>query len=95
VRPRLPSVVTKKRRRSQLARATEQRRAVRRAQRMARRRRVRLVASILGILVVLLVLLAWIVTHRQDSASARGTAVDYSVDIYPSDQQATTTGGVR
>jgi hypothetical protein len=88
-------VVTKKRRRSQLTRATGQRRALRRAQRMARRRRIRLVATVLAIVIVLLALVAWIATHRQESTSAGGTAVDYSVVIDQSHQQATTTGGVR
>lgn len=95
VRPRLPRVATKKRRRSQLARATAQRQRSRRSQRLAQRRRRRLIASALGIVVVLVALVAWIVTHQQDSASARGAGVDYAFVIVQSQHQAMNTGVVR
>jgi hypothetical protein len=62
---------------------------------MTARRRRRLVATTIGIVVVLLALVAWIVTHQQDSAGAHGAAVDYALAITPSQQQATSTGGVR
>jgi hypothetical protein len=88
-------VATKKRRRSQLARATTQRQQLRRAQRQARRRRQRLVATVIGVLVALVALVAWIVTHSQGSASALRAAVDYSFVIDQSQHQATSTGGVR
>jgi hypothetical protein len=88
-------VATKKRRRSQLARASAQRQLSRRAQRLARRRRWRLVATAVGILVVLVALAIWILTHREDSASAHARVVDYAFVITQPQDQATSTGGFR
>ena len=93
--PRLASVASKKRRRSQLARATTQRQHSRREQRLARRRRQRLFLLALGVLAALVALVAWIVTHQRDTASAQVAPGDYALVIEPLLHQATTTGGFR
>jgi heme/copper-type cytochrome/quinol oxidase subunit 2 len=90
-RPRLPGVVTKKRRRSQLARAGAQRQQIRRAERQ-RRRRVRQ-RVLTAVVVVLLVagLVTWIALHARDSASASAAPTDYASVV----DQPTTAGGAR
>jgi hypothetical protein len=88
-------VATKKRRRSQLARATTQRQQSRRALLRVRRRRQRIAATIVGVVAVLVALVAWVLTHGEDSASALHTGVDYSFVIDQSQHQATSTGGIR
>ena len=69
-------MVTKKKRRSQLARAGAVRRAERRAQRVARRRRVRRLVTGLLLLAVLVGLVIWIATHRGTGNTA-GAVDDY------------------
>jgi hypothetical protein len=95
-------VATKKRRRSQLARATAQRQQSRRAQRLARRRRRRLAATALAVLVLVAALVTWILVHGSGAGSARAAGVDYAAPIEtptaaiaPSQHEATTTEGVR
>jgi hypothetical protein len=69
-------VVTKKKRRSQLARAAAVRRQEHRAQREARRRRVRMLVTGLLVLAVVVGLAAWIATHR-DTGNTAGAHGDY------------------
>jgi hypothetical protein len=88
-------VVSKKRRRSQLARATAERQRSRRAQRLARRRRLRVVATAVAVLVALAALATWIVLHARGAESVRATGVDYAAVIEPPQRVATTTEGAR
>jgi hypothetical protein len=84
-------VVTKKRRRSQLAQAGLQRQQIRRAER-ARRRRIRQ-RVLTAVVVVLLIagLVTWIALHARDSGSASAARVDYASVV----DQPTTAGGAR
>jgi type VI protein secretion system component VasK len=70
-------VVTKKQRRSRLARAAAQRRAERRTAREVRNRRLRLLAATLTALVALAGLVAWIVTYDGDETASASSAIDY------------------
>ena len=90
-------MVTKKRRRSQLAKAGAQRQELRRAERARRRKRRQMIvtAVVLGVLVVGLV--TWIVLHARDagsaSAAARPGAGDYA-SLVQEPKDVTTTGGL-
>ncbi|QWZ09381.1 hypothetical protein KRR39_06300 [Nocardioides panacis] len=92
-------MVTKKRRRTQLARAGAQRQQLRRAQRARRRRRTRLVLTAVAVVVVLAGLVTWIVLHAKDSGSAASARGDYAslVDLaqHQPTGQATTAEGAR
>ena len=90
-RTRLPGVVTKKRRRSQLARAGAQRQQVRRAER-ARRRKVhqRVLTAIVAVLLVA-ALVTWITLHARGSGSDSAARGDYASVV----DQPTTAGGAR
>ncbi len=71
--PRLPAVVSKKKRRRRLAQAGAERRAARLAAREARRRRLRVLLTTLAVLVAVVGLVLWIVTRdadRDDTAAA-------------------------
>ena len=98
-RSRLPSVVTKKRRRSQLARASAQRQQLRRAER-DRRRRIRrvLVTTVLALLLVA-GLVTWIMLHppgKGATASARGDYAGVVALVHDqASQQAPIAGGAR
>ncbi len=92
--PYTPSVVTKKRRRSQLARAGAQRQAARRAQRVARRRRRQIIASLVLVALAIAALVLWVVLHP-DSATSRASGVDYPGVAHLAAGQATTTEGAR
>jgi hypothetical protein len=81
-------VVTKKRRRSQLARATAERQQLRRAQRAARRRRIRLVVTTVVVVLLVAGLVAWILTHRPGSASTGAAGVDYARVVNHSHHQS-------
>ncbi len=70
-------MVTKKQRRTQLARARAQRRSERLALREARRHRLRVIAAVLAVVVAVGVLVLWIVTHDSGAPAASGAAVDY------------------
>jgi ferric-dicitrate binding protein FerR (iron transport regulator) len=70
-------VVTKKQRRTQLARARAQRRSESIARREARRRRNRTIAALVAALVAVGALVLWIVTHDGGSAAASAATVDY------------------
>jgi peptidyl-prolyl cis-trans isomerase B (cyclophilin B) len=70
-------VVTKKQRRTQLARARAQRRSERLARREARRHRLRTIAAVAAVLVAVGALVLWIVTHDDGTAAASSTGVDY------------------
>lgn len=70
-------MVTKKQRRTQLARARAQRRNDRLALRETRRHRLRALTAVLAVVVAVGVLVLWIVTHDDGSAAASGAAVDY------------------
>jgi peptidyl-prolyl cis-trans isomerase B (cyclophilin B) len=70
-------VVTKKQRRTQLARARAQRRSERLAVREARRHRLRTIAAVVAVLVAVGGLVLWIVIHDDGSAAASSAAVDY------------------
>jgi peptidyl-prolyl cis-trans isomerase B (cyclophilin B) len=87
-------VVTKKRRRTQLARASAQRRELRRAERERRRRRVRLLVTLLVALAVVVGLAAWIALHDGDSGSAAAQPGDYAV-LDLSHDRAPTAEGAR
>ena len=69
-------MVTKKQRRRQLARASAQRKQVRRTAREARRRRVRVVATAVVAVAALVALVVWIATH-DGASNAAGAVVDY------------------
>jgi hypothetical protein len=88
-------VVSKKRRRTQLARATARRRQVRRVQRQVRRRRRRRLLIAVSLGVVVIAVAAWIALHGRDNRTALGSVVDYSSAIDTSQQQARTTEGAR
>ena len=98
-RSRLPCVVTKKRRRTQLARAGAQRQQLRRAERDRRRRRTRLVLTTAVVLLALAGLVTWIVLHAKHSESAASARGDYAslVDLAHKQPtgQATTAEGAR
>ncbi|MGZ4426578.1 MAG: hypothetical protein ACXVW2_01945 [Nocardioidaceae bacterium] len=80
-------MTTKKRRRRQLARASAERRAVRRAQRAVHRRRIRIVSAVvLGVLVVAGIAV-WASLHDPGSRSGSGRIVDY--DALPVDHNPT------
>src|SRR4051812_17722572 len=66
-RPRLPSVVTKKRRRTQLARAGMARQQLRRAERDRRRRRRRTILTIAAVVIAVAALVTFIVLQSHDS----------------------------
>jgi hypothetical protein len=92
-------VVTKQRRRSQLAKAGAQRQQLRRAERDRRRRRRRALLTGVAVVVVAAALVTWIVLHARDSGSASAGRGDYAsfVDLshHLSTDQATTPGGTR
>ncbi|HET7734397.1 MAG TPA: hypothetical protein VFK52_00360 [Nocardioidaceae bacterium] len=67
-------MVTKKRRRSQLAHAAAERQAVRRAAREHKRQTRQKVLTVVLVVVLLGALTAWILTHRRDSGAALGSA---------------------
>jgi hypothetical protein len=69
-------VVTKKQRRRQLARASAQRKQLRRTARAARRRRIRTVTTAVVLVAALVALVAWIATHG-DAGNTAGAVVDY------------------
>jgi heme/copper-type cytochrome/quinol oxidase subunit 2 len=92
-------VVTKKRRRSQLARASAQRQELRRAERERRRKRVRALLTVLVVVLLVAGLVTWIVWHARDSASAANSGGGYAAYIdlpheHPT-HQATTVGESR
>lgn len=93
--PRLPSVVTKKRRRSQLARAGARRQQLRRQQRERRRKRVRTVVALVVAVTVAAVLVLWIVLHARDSGSAPSARGDYASVVYLSQHHAPIAEGAR
>lgn len=93
--PRLPSVVTKKRRRSQLARASAQRQQLRRAQRARRRKRVRTVVALVAAVTVAAVLVLWILLHARDSGSTPSAWGDYASVVDLSQHHAPTAEGAR
>ena len=70
-------MVTKKQRRSQLARARAQRRSESLARREARRRRIRTLAALLAVVVAVAGLALWIATHGDDASAATSAIVDY------------------
>lgn len=70
-------MVTKKQRRTQLARARAQRRSESLARRETRRRRTRTIATVVAVLVAIAGLVFWIVTHDDRSAAAATAFVDY------------------
>jgi hypothetical protein len=70
-------VVTKKQRRSQLARARAQRRSESIARREARRRRNRTVAAVVAVAVAVGALVLWIVMHDDGSEAAKAQVRDY------------------
>jgi hypothetical protein len=67
-------VVTKKQRRTQLARARTQRRSDRLAAREARSRRIR---TLLVVLAAVVALVAYILTHDGGASAAARTGIDY------------------
>jgi hypothetical protein len=88
-------VVTKSRRRSQLARASAQRQQVRRAQRAVRRRRRRVAITAVVVVLAVAALVTWIVLHSGDAAADRAGSVDYIGGAGPAAGQATTAEGAR
>jgi hypothetical protein len=70
-------VVTKKQRRTQLARARTQRRSVRLAAREARTRRIRTLLVVLAAVVAVVALVAYILTHDGGASAAARTGIDY------------------
>jgi ferric-dicitrate binding protein FerR (iron transport regulator) len=91
-------VVTKKRRRSQLAQAQAQRQQARRAERARRRRRRRTLLAVVAAVLAIAALVTFIVLHDRDSGSAAAGRGDYAALVDRSQQttdQATTTGGTR
>ena len=66
-------MVTKKQRRTQLARARAQRRSERAIRREARDRMVRTLAIVAAVVIAAAALAFWIVTHDGDSAAATAT----------------------
>jgi ferric-dicitrate binding protein FerR (iron transport regulator) len=81
-------VVTKKQRRTQLARARALRRQESLARRAARRRRLQTVGIVVAVLAALLALTVWIATRDDESAVVTG-AVDY--DAFSAVQPLTAT----
>jgi hypothetical protein len=91
-------VVTKKRRRSQLAHAQAQRQQLRRAERDRRRRQRRTLLTVVVAVLAVAALVTFIVLHSRDSGSASAGRGDYASQVDRSHQttgQATTTGGTR
>jgi ferric-dicitrate binding protein FerR (iron transport regulator) len=80
-------VVTKKQRRTQLARARAQRRTESRARRESRRRLVQSAAVLVAVLAALGALIFWIVTHDDDRSASLASVVDY--DALPAVQSTT------
>jgi hypothetical protein len=74
-------VVTKKQRRSRIARAAGERREARRTAREARSHRLRVLAATLTAIIAVAGLVAWIVTHDGDRTSSASASVDY--DAWP------------
>jgi hypothetical protein len=95
-RPRLPGVVTKKRRRRQLARASAVRQRERRSQREVRRRRLQAVLTLVLVVVAVAALVTWIVLHTGDQGSGTG-ATSSSAAHYAgvSSPRASSSEGVR
>jgi hypothetical protein len=89
-------VATKKRRRTQLAKASAQRQQLRRVQRDRRRRHVRLALIAVAALLLAAGLTAWIVMHDEANGPAASASGDYAAAIdLLQDQQAQTAGGAR
>jgi hypothetical protein len=74
-------VVTKKQRRSQLARAAVERRVARRSARELRNRRLRLLAATLTAIIAVAGLVAWIVTYDGDGTNDALAGLGY--DAWP------------
>jgi hypothetical protein len=70
-------VVTKKQRRTQLARARTQRRSDRLAAREARSRRIRTLLVVLAAVVAVAALAAYILTHDGGASAATRIGIDY------------------
>jgi hypothetical protein len=90
-------VVTKKRRRRQLARASAQRQQLRRAQRDARRRRVQIAIAAVLVALAIAALVAWIMAHPSDAGSAHAAGVEHGdyAGTAGAPTHATTSEGVR
>jgi peptidyl-prolyl cis-trans isomerase B (cyclophilin B) len=92
-------VVTKKRRRAQLTRASRLRQQARRAQRERRRRKIRLLTTAVLVVLVVAGLMVWIVLHEADSGSTGAGPVDYPSGAahaaHLPQTSATTTEGAR
>lgn len=80
-------MVTKKQRRTQLARARAQRRTQSVARRENRRRLIQTVAVVVAVLAALTALIFWIVTHDDDRSATLAPVVDY--DALPAVQPTT------
>jgi hypothetical protein len=76
------AVVTKKRRRKELARARAQRRAVNRGRRDARRRRIRLAATAVLAGMLLIGLVVWILLHTATANAATGAGAAGSPQVH-------------
>ncbi len=70
-------MVSKKRRRRELARARVRRQVEHQTERAARRRRTRLLTGIVLGVVAVGILVIWVATHTGNSGSAAGRMVDY------------------
>jgi peptidyl-prolyl cis-trans isomerase B (cyclophilin B) len=92
-------VVTKKRRRAQLTRASQLRQQARRAQRARRRRKIRLLTTVVLVVLAVAGLTIWIALHGTDSGSTGAGPVDYpSGAVHAAhlpQTSATTTEGAR
>ena len=89
-------MVTKKRRRSQLAKAGAQRQELRRAERARRRKRRQMIVTAVVVGVLVAGLLTWIVLHARDvgSAAALGPAAGDYASLVQEPKDVTTTGGL-
>ena len=91
-------MVTKKRRRTQLARAGMARQQLRRAERDRRRRRRRTILTIAAVVVAIAALVTFIVVQSHDSGSTSAGRGDYASVVdrtHDLTNQATTPGGTR